>query len=341
VRQTFAVGKRRFPRRLIGLERSYRIHDAVVARHIRRHPGTYDAVHSWSGCVQILDAARRVNLPSFREVCNAHTADSFAAAAHASAVTGVALPKGYAGHHDELHLRREEIEFENADHLLTPSDYVAESFRTKGFPEERLSRHSYGYDPARFYSEGRPAADRPFTAIYVGRVEPLKGLHIGLEAWRHSGLGERGGRFVVLGSQLDAYRHYLADRFSDVSVEYAGFTDDVGAFMRAADVLVFPTYTEGSALVSYEAMACGVVPLVSSAAGAPVRDGIDGLVHEPEDVDTLVRQLNQVSADPHLLRGMSAAAVEASHGLTWAMAGRRLREIYLTDGRAKAGRTTG
>ncbi len=74
---------------------------------------------------------------------------------------------------------------------------------------------------------------------------------------------------------------------SHPSVIECGFVEDVSSVMRSADVLLFPTASEGSALVTYEAMASGCVPIVSDAAGAPTHHMVDGLVHHVGDSPTL------------------------------------------------------
>ena len=48
--------------------------------------------------------------------------------------------------------------------------------------------------------------------------------------------------------------------------------------MAAADVFVFPSLFEGSAVVTYEALACGLPSVVTPDAGSVVRDGVEGFV---------------------------------------------------------------
>ena len=98
--------------------------------------------------------------------------------------------------------------------------------------------------------------------------------------------------------------------------------------LAGADVLILPSVEEGSALVSYEAMGSGCVPVVSRAVGAPVVHGESGLVHEPRDVGTLSEQLASLATDRELLAGLRAGAISASTDLTWRAAGRRLAALY-------------
>ena len=64
--------------------------------------------------------------------------------------------------------------------------------------------------------------------------------------------------------------------------------------MAAADVFVFPSLFEGSAVVTYEALACGLPCVVTPDAGSVVRDGVEGFVVAPRDVDGLAERMEQL-----------------------------------------------
>ena len=68
--------------------------------------------------------------------------------------------------------------------------------------------------------------------------------------------------------------------------------------MAAADVFVFPSLFEGSAVVTYEALACGLPSVVTPNAGSVVRDGLEGFVVPPRDVEALAARMEQLGDDP-------------------------------------------
>ena len=88
-----------------------------------------------------------------------------------------------------------------------------------------------------------------------------------------SGAADSGGRFVICGSFEPGYRRLLEPLLAHPSVEVDGFVADPASLMRESDVLVLPSLEEGSALVTYEAQACGCVLAVSEATGARCRNG--------------------------------------------------------------------
>ena len=133
---------------------------------------------------------------------------------------------------------------------------------------------------------------------------------------------------MISGAFDPEYREYLRPFLAHPSVEVIGFSDDVQALMQGSDVLILPSIEEGSALVTYEAQACGCALLVSDASGARCEDGRQGFVHAAGDFETLTKQLRILWKEPHVLASMRAQALASAAKLTWGHAGGQLRGIY-------------
>jgi glycosyltransferase involved in cell wall biosynthesis len=329
--QTLSLGGRRIPHRVLGVDRSYRYHDARVALALRRLGSSVDVVHCWPrASVRTSVQAKREGIRCLREVPNTHTGHAYEVVARELELLRLTAETRHSHTFDRKVLAREEREYELADALLIPSEYSLETFVVRGVPREKLVLHRYGYDPERFFATSngsRPEQPHPFSAIFVGRGEPRKGLHYALRAWIDSGAASD-GRFVVCGAFDPRYRLVLEPLLSHPSVEIHDFVQDPSALMRECDVLVFPSVEEGSALVTYEAQACGCVPLVSEAAGARCRHDVDGLVHLPRDVGALTDHLRSLHRDRRRLERLRSDGLANSRTLTWAAAGEELASIY-------------
>jgi glycosyltransferase involved in cell wall biosynthesis len=333
--ETMRIGRWKVPYRAVGQDRAIRYHDRRVARLIRHRPEQFDVVHSWpGGGEQTLDAARRLGVTAVLERPNTHTAFAFAAVADECRRIGVPVDPSSPHATDPARLRLEEREFAAADALLCPSDFVAETHADRGIPRERLVRHQYGYDPNRF-PLGDQRDGRPFTAVFVGRVEPRKGLHLALQAWSEGQLGQV-GTFLICGSIDPGYGAVLEPLLADPSVTHLGHVPDPGLVMRDADVLVLPSMEEGSALVTYEARGSGCVLVVSDRTGAVCRHEYDGLVHTAGDVSTLKDHLAALAVDPQLLARLRAASLHGIGDLTWDAAAASLFSAYETAMRLSA-----
>ena len=107
-------------------------------------------------------------------------------------------------------------------------------------------------------------------------------------------------------------------------VSFPGYVDAAAAF-READVFALPSLYEESAKAALEAMACGLPAVVTAETGAPVRDGVEGLLVPPCDAESLAAALERLRTDEHLRREMGRAArARVEEGFTWDGYGDRL-----------------
>lgn len=329
--ETLRVCGIRIPHRVLGsVERALRYHDQSVARRIRASSNRYDVVHTWPlGALATLRGARSGSVLASREVPNTHTANAYVESEREMTMLRMQAPRHHSHTFDDRRLTRELAEYAEADLLLVPSEHVEQTFLEHGTSPTRLARHQYGHDEQQFHARGRseiPA--RGFTALFVGSAEPRKGLHYALAAWHRSGLADKGGSFVIAGAFVPGYRERLAGMLEHRSVRVIGFSDDVPALMRSADVLLLPSVEEGSALVTYEAQACGCIPLVSTATGAHLPSALRPFVHRPRDVPALTEHLARIADSASLRSDLRAGVIASSPHLTWQAAGRRMRDIF-------------
>ena len=87
---------------------------------------------------------------------------------------------------------------------------------------------------------------------------------------------------------------------------FLGYQDDVAPFYAAFDALVLPSANEGTPVSAIEALASGRPVVATRVGGVPdvVRDGIDGFLVDPGDVDALADRLADLASDPDLARRM-------------------------------------
>ncbi len=329
VRTTLARGRWRIPYSAIGQMRALALHDRIVARQLPKLASQIDVVHTWPlAAHETLWVARRLGLTTVLERPNAHTRFAMEVVAAECERIEVALPPDHEHAFNELKLRKEEAEYELADYLLCPSDFVARTFQERGFAPAKLLRHSYGYDEQVFHpAEEQCRRDAGLNALFVGVCAVRKGLHFALEAWLRSPASQT-GKLRIAGDFLPAYERRLAPMLAEPSVEVLGHRTDVPELMRSSDVLLLPSIEEGSALACMEAIGSGCVPLISSAASSACIHGENGLVHEVGDVAALTEHLTLVDRDRERLRALRAGCLHSAPELTWTAAGERLRDVY-------------
>ena len=192
-----------------------------------------------------------------------------------------------------LHERRLR-DIELADRILVPSEHIAGELVRHGTPRERIDVVPYAADTRRFVPDPGKTHGANCTFLFAGGITQRKGIKYLLEAWRL--VRRPGWRLQLLGAlpaDTGPLRPYLDE------VEWLGRFPhaEVPARMASADVFVFPSLFEGSAVVTYEAMACGLPCIVTAEAGSVVRHGRDGLIVPARDVESLAAAMERLGTD--------------------------------------------
>ncbi|MDU8914135.1 glycosyltransferase [Aestuariicoccus sp. MJ-SS9] len=221
-----------------------------------------------------------------------------------------------------------------------------EDARIVSFPE-------IGFDPALFHAEGAaPAGGRSTDGnvhfLYAGRLVPYKLPELPLRAFAASQTLRRHHLHVVGdGPERARMEAVIAEHGLQDCVTMHGrkSQSEVAGMMRDCDAFVFPSIRELGAGVVIEAMACGMMVLVTDY-GAPgdlaaegrgacvAMAGFDGLVEGfRERMEACVHQ-------PAAMAETAARAkVYADEGFQWARKGEKTLEVYeaLLSGRSMAG----
>lgn len=108
------------------------------------------------------------------------------------------------------------------------------------------------------------------------------------------------------GPEMAAVRDRVDSAGLGAQVAYLGQIDNLEEVLPVADLLLLPSLHESFGLVALEAMACGVVPLVTNRGGAAefIQDGINGYLRDPEDISGMVSAAVAVLTDPELYAQM-------------------------------------
>lgn len=153
--------------------------------------------------------------------------------------------------------------------------------------------------------------DLPADRLVAGVVAQLierKGHRVLFEALARMTAAER--PLVICfgqGPQRQALETEVTRLGLTADVRFAGFRDDLPRWMGNLDLLVHPAYMEGLGVSLLQAAAAGVPIIASRAGGMPeaVRDGENGLLVPPGDVDALLVALRRLIGDAALRRRLA------------------------------------
>lgn len=212
--------------------------------------------------------------------------------------------------------RQMDAEIELADHILVGSTFVRDSFIAEGVPSEKLVVIPYGADTRLFEPLERKEHDRSgLRLLFVGQIGQRKGISYLLDAARQT--AAQGDTLTLVGQVQDSGRALAPYRDCFRHVPHVPRAE-LREIYRQADVFVFPTLVEGMGIVVLEAMASGL-PVITTPNGPGdiVRDGIDGFLVPPRDVDAIVERLARLRADQQLRQEMARNARIRAQEFTW------------------------
>lgn len=195
-------------------------------------------------------------------------------------------------------------ESEEADYTLVPSRFAYDSFIERGFPARKLILNPFGVDTERF----QPGSQQPnrFRAVFAGQISLRKGVLYLLEAWTRLKLPE--AELVIIGTTAPDTHALVIPYLHHTSIRWVGYVPNLQDYLREASVFVFPSIEEGSALVTYLALACGLPVVTTPNAGSVVRHGQDGFIVPIQAVEALCEALEYLytHSDQQVQMGRSA-----------------------------------
>ena len=199
-------------------------------------------------------------------------------------------------------------------------------------------------DEAREYI-GIPPHDQ--LLLYVGRIEPLKGIDTLLQAIANlrveNGQQVRNISLAIIGGDADISEDQMSAemaRLQRLCIKLG--LKDIVSFMgkrsqeilpyyySAAEVVVVPSLYESFGMVALEAMACGT-PVIASQVGGLVfliHDGVNGFHFPDRDADALCFSLRKLLGDAEMRASMGAQAAEFALQFSWEKIADQIRAVY-------------
>lgn len=186
-------------------------------------------------------------------------------------------------------------------------------------------------------------ASDAFVALFVGRIQPLKGPDILIKATAAllDARPELRGRFVTVicggpsgaGSErLDELRALIAQlNVSDsVRLEPPGSREELADWYRAADVTCVPSFSESFGLVAIESQASGTPVLASSVGGlkTAVSNYESGILIDSHDPSEWAHQLDRLVREPRLHAQLASGSRKHALDFGWDATTDQLMRIY-------------
>jgi D-inositol-3-phosphate glycosyltransferase len=196
-------------------------------------------------------------------------------------------------------------------------------------------------DEAKMYVGLKPE-DR--MVLFVGRIEPLKGLDTLIQAMSSLQLQEKqrvhlaiiGGDPAASPREMSAEMARLQKLCDDLAVGqtvvFLGKRDQdkLPYYYSAAELVVMPSHYESFGMVALEAMACGTPVIASEVGGLAylVKDGETGFTIPDQEPDMLCEKISWLLNDHDLHATMSQRAVEYAQDYAWEKIAKQIVSVY-------------
>lgn len=221
-------------------------------------------------------------------------------------------------------------------------------------PSSKISVIPPGVDTRHFYpipkDEAKEVVGVPedsHTILFVGRIEPLKGIDKLIQAisiiQKNGELRCCPHNLVIIGGEpnakpeeMNAEMARLQDMVEDLGIEnfviFLGKQDQqlLPYYYSASEIVVMPSHYESFGMVALEAMACGT-PVVASQVGGLaflVRDGETGFVVPGNDVQMLAKRIVELIKDKDLRNKLGNKSAEYAQLYAWEIISEKMIEVY-------------
>jgi glycosyltransferase involved in cell wall biosynthesis len=291
--------------------RAKQLFESSARRALRTVTG--DVFVGWSGTsLSLLRDAKARGMLTILERCSTHIVEQTKLLLDEYARFG----RAFSDTPSET-IEQELAEYEEADYIAVPSNFVKESFLRQGFSADRILLIPYGTDISLFCP--RPVAHQPFRIIQVGSVSIRKGFRYVVDAFREAAIPDSELWFVG-GVSPEAKKYFEATPHPGITLHGHKPQSELVTYYNQSDVATLGSVEEGMAYVLAQAAACGLPLVCTENTGGReiVGNDVCGIVVPPRDPAALADGFRLLHADTGLRERLGMAARECvGSSFTW------------------------
>ena len=203
---------------------------------------------------------------------------------------------------------------------ITNGELPRDQLISLGADPEKIIIHRVYYPPEFFVEkpiEPQIANSDKFKVFYIGRFAWTKGMTDLPEIIRltHSKLGDKVKFYLVGdGPMVDYVKNKIAEYSLEKTVEFLGPrpSDMIYSYIRAADVVIVPSFVECFGKIAAEIMISGR-PVVAYATGGlkyQITDGVDGFLVPTGDYKSMAQRIVELYENPQLRKKIAQNAAK-------------------------------
>jgi len=239
---------------------------------------------------------------------------------------------------DEEIFVREMAEYDEADYISIPSNFVKRTFLEQNFDESKLIINPYGVNLTEF--KQLPKKDDVFRIIFTGAGSLRKGYHYLLQAFYELDLTNC--ELWHIGTLNKQEMEPFLKKYKLEKWILKGHINqsELYKYYSQGSVFILPSIEEGFAMVQFQAMACGLPLICTTNTGGEdliSQDGEEGFVIPIRDVEILKKKILYLYNNQETCKKMGQRAKKKiESGYSWDDYGARyienLEKIWKLNG---------
>ncbi|MCB9819458.1 glycosyltransferase family 4 protein [Candidatus Nomurabacteria bacterium] len=171
-----------------------------------------------------------------------------------------------------------------------------------------------------------------FWSLTIGELHPVKRHNAVIEAMKEIVVREPKTRHLIIsgGEEESRLRTLIEKQNLQENIFLLGVIDEASQYLKAADLFVLASRSEGMPYVLIEALLAGVPIVATKVGGIPevVEDGLSGLLTPPLDNKALFEAIFELRTNPELRAKLSEGAKVRSQSFTFEKTLRETVALY-------------
>ena len=217
----------------------------------------------------------------------------------------------------EERIEQELKEYEIADYIMVPSNFVRQTFLDKGFSKNKVITNPFGSSS---YFTPREKKDRKFRILYLGTINIRKGLIYLFKALNALNIPQSEFEVSFIGKINDEMRETL-NKYKKRNWIFNGFINhyELSQYISDCDVFVHPSIEEGLSMVIPQTLACGVPVIATTNTGGAmvIKDGQNGFIIPIRAPEIIKEKIEYLYNNPKSLQKMKSNCLTLKQSMTW------------------------
>jgi glycosyltransferase involved in cell wall biosynthesis len=193
-----------------------------------------------------------------------------------------------------------------ADAIICPSEMISKELCKLGLNKNKIYIYNHDSNFSKNFKKIKIKKynKKKFVLLFVGLVSIAKGVQNAIYIQKKLLKSGINSELHIVGNII---HKFLIKDTKKYKIFFHGNQSVVQLkkFYSIANTFIFPSYTEGSALVTFEAMASGLPVLTTNDSGSIVKHGINGFICKPEEKNKMFKYAYKLATNSTLNYTMS------------------------------------